>query len=217
MASIGGDRLDQHGQSGAVSAAVDEMRALRARIDLTGLPRVSRAVTESVILASADLSYATDLVCSEPWLQAAALALAAGAPLIADSPMVAAGITGSELICKAQEPLTRRLARTAGITMAAAAVRLSLGEAGPGAIWVVGSEPAAIHELLARGAMPVLVIGTPAGFVAATEAKKTLRASGVPALTNASSKGGPGVAVAACLALIEAARACSAGESQPPG
>jgi precorrin-8X/cobalt-precorrin-8 methylmutase len=190
-----------------------EMMAMRARIDLTGMPRLSRAVTERIILASADPSYATDLACSEPYLEAAVSALALGAPVVADSPMVAAGLSGSPLICKAETPLTLRLARTAGIGAAAAAVRLALAEAGAGAVWVAGSEPDAIYEIAARGAAPALVIGMPAGFVAAAAAKRALRESGLPALTNVSGKGGPAVAAAACLALIEAAGTGVPGET----
>jgi precorrin-8X/cobalt-precorrin-8 methylmutase len=180
---------------------------VRSRIDLGRLPRISREVTERVIYANADFSYASDLICAEESLTVAVAALAGGAPVIADVPMVAAGISGWPVICKAAEPLTRRLARTTGIAMAAAAVRLAFGEAGPGAVWVVGSEPAAIDEILARGTEPAFVIGLPAGFVAAAEAKRALRTSGVPALTNMSCKGGPAAAVAACLALLGLARA----------
>jgi len=199
--------------AGASPGADAEMLALRARVDLTGLPRLTLAVTERIILASADPGYATDLACSEPCLQAAVSALAQGAPVIADSPMVAAGISGSPLICKAETPLTQRLARTAGIAIAAAAVRLALAEAGPGAIWVAGSEPEAIYEIATRGAKPALVIGMPAGFVAAAVAKRALRESGLAALTNVSGKGGPVVAAAACLALIDAAGVSAPGEA----
>src|SRR5207245_4511423 len=96
------------------------MTALRSRIDLTGLPPLTRAVTEEVIGSTAELSYANDLVCSEPWLQTAVDALAAGAPVVVDGPMVAAGIASEAMICKAGESLTERLARTAGIAKAAA-------------------------------------------------------------------------------------------------
>lgn len=195
------DGVDGHDLA-AGSAAAEAARIVRSRVDLSGLPPLCRAVTEQIICASADLTYATDLVCSEPWLLAAASALAEGAPLIADSAMVGAGISGYPLICKAGEPLTARLSRTAGISPAAAAVRLALGEAGPGAIWVVGSEPAAIYEILARGASPALVIGMPAGFAGTAEAKQALRDSGAPCLTNLSEKGGPAVAAAGCMALL---------------
>ena len=120
-------------------------------------------MTEHVIAASADFDYATDLLCDEQVLAAAGAELAAGAAVVADSAMVAAGITGYPVICKSEETLTARLARTAGISRPAAAVRLAFGQSGPGAIWVVGCEPAALGEIMARNVQPSLVIGLPAG------------------------------------------------------
>ncbi len=204
------DRPDAQDAAGVEDEAY---RLLRSRVNLARLPRFSREVTEGIICASADLGYASDLVCAEDALIAAVAALADGAPVIADVPMVAAGLVGWPVICKADEPLTRRLARTAGIGMAAAAVRLAYGEAGSGALWVVGNEPAAIYEILARGTQPAFVIGLPAALVGAVEAKKALRGSGVPALTNVSAKGGPVAAVAACLALLRLAQAPTSGPS----
>jgi precorrin-8X/cobalt-precorrin-8 methylmutase len=107
--------------------------------------------------------------------------------------------------CKAAEPLAVRLARTAGITVLAAGIRLGFGECGPGAIWVVGSAPDALIEIFRRVVEPSLVIGFPVGFAGAAAAKDELRASGLPALTNVSEKGGPAVAAAAFAALLRAA------------
>lgn len=183
----------------------ESYRVLRSRIDLSRLAKHSRDVTERVIHASADFDYATDLVCDEQALAEAAAALAAGAPVIADVPMVAAGINGCPVMCKFGEPLTRRLARTAAITRAAAAVRLAYGEAGPGAVWVVGCAPAALAEILARDVQPAFVIGMPAGFVGAAAVKDALRASGLRSLSNVSEKGGPAVAAAAFNALLRSA------------
>ncbi|MGH3182674.1 MAG: precorrin-8X methylmutase, partial [Streptosporangiaceae bacterium] len=54
---------------------------------------------------------------------------------------------------------------------------------------------------------PALVIGVPVGFVGAADAKDDLRASGLPALSNISEKGGSAVAVAAFNALLRVAQA----------
>jgi precorrin-8X/cobalt-precorrin-8 methylmutase len=185
-------------------AQSDAYRILRSRIDLSHLPPLSRAVTERVITASADLDYAADLVCDEATLAAAAAALAQGAPVVADSPMVAAGITGCVPICKFGDSLTARLARVTGIPRAAAAVRLAFSETGPGAVWVVASDPAALEEIIGRGVEPALVIGMPVGFAGAAEAKELLRASGLPSVSNVSAKGGAAVAAAAVDALLAA-------------
>jgi precorrin-8X/cobalt-precorrin-8 methylmutase len=182
---------------------------LRSRIDLARLPRFSRDVTERVIHASADFDYATDLVCNEEALESAVAALAAGAPVIVDAAMVAAGITGCPVICKMDEPLTQRLSRTAGISMPAAAVRLAFGQVGPGAVWVVGSAPSALQEILRRGVEPAFVVGMPVGFLGAAEVKDALRATGLPSLSNVSEKGGAAVAAAAFNSLLLSAMAIS--------
>ena len=184
-------------------------RILRSRIDLSRLPARSRDVTERVIYATADFDYATDLVCDEEGLAAAVAALAAGAAVVADGAMLAAGITGCPVVCKIGEPLTARLARTVGISVPAAAIRLAFGEVGPGAVWAVGCAPAALTEILTRGVEPAFVIGLPVGFVAAAAAKDALRASGIPSVSNVSEKGGAVVAAAAFEALLRSAEAVS--------
>ena len=184
----------------------ESYRILRSRIDLSHLPPLTRAVTERVIHASADFDYATDLVADEAALAAGVAAIRRGVPVVTDVAMVASGITGYPVICKVGEGLATRLSRTVGITVSAAAARLAFGEAGPGAIWVVGCAPTALEEILQRDVSPSLVIGLPVGFVGAAAAKAALRASGLPALSNKSEKGGSAVAAAAFNALLRVAR-----------
>ncbi|MBO0830824.1 MAG: precorrin-8X methylmutase [Actinobacteria bacterium] len=184
------------------SVTEESYRILRSRLDLSRLPRLSRDVTERVVHASADFDYFNDLVCDEESLAEGVAALAAGARVVADSAMVAAGMTGSPVICKIGEGLTRRLARTASISKAAAAVRLAFGEVGSGAVWVVGGSPDALAEIISRRVEPAFVVGLPSGLVDAAEAKEALRASGLVSLSNISEKGGPVVAVAAFNALL---------------
>lgn len=198
----------------AASPVTEESyRILRSRIDLSRLPRFSRDITERIIHASADFDYATDLVCDEESLAEGVAALAAGAPVVADSAMVAVGIGASPVVCKIGEPLTQRLARSASISRAAAAVRLAFGEVGPGAFWVVGGGAAALEEILTRGVEPAFVVGLPAGFVGAAEVKDALRASGLRSVSNVSEKGGPTVAVAAFSALLENALAVAGSQA----
>lgn len=180
----------------------ESYRILRSRLDLSRLPRFSRDVMERVIHATADFDYFTDLVCEEEWLAEGVAALAEGAPVVADTAMVAAGITGSPVVCKIGEPLTQRLARSAAISRAAAAVRLAFGEVGPGAIWIVGGGAAALTEILSRRVEPAFVVGLPVGLVGSAEAKDALRSSGLRSVSNVSEKGGPAVAVAAFGALL---------------
>ncbi|WP_395104064.1 precorrin-8X methylmutase [Actinomadura sp. SCN-SB] len=184
---------------------VRSMEILRSRVDLSALPPLTRAVTERVIHASADLEYAADLRAAEPDLERGLAALRSGAPVVTDVGMVAAGITSREVICRVGTPEAAALAREEGITRSAAAVRLASDEAGPGAVWVVGCAPTALFEIVALGAgrlRPALVIGLPVGFVGAAESKEALRASGLPQLSNVSEKGGSAVAAAAANALL---------------
>ncbi|WP_046469500.1 precorrin-8X methylmutase [Allosalinactinospora lopnorensis] len=181
---------------------VESYRILRSRVDLSHMPPVSRAVAERVVHASADLEYVDDLVIDDDAVAKAAELLAGGAPVVADVAMVASGITGRDCVCHIGDQLSARLARTAGITRSAAAIRTAHSEVGPGAVWVVGCAPTALQEIITRRVDPALVIGLPVGFVGAAESKEALRASGLPQVSNVSEKGGSAVAAAALNALL---------------
>jgi len=206
MVMIGSAGMSEVSSAVIDPAQAESYRVLRSRIDLGAMPPLTRAVTEAVLAATADFDYVTDLACDEASLAAGVRAVAAGAKVVADAPTVAAGITGCPVICKTADSLAIRLARTTGITVPAAGVRLGFGEAGPGAVWVVGGAPDALAEILRRVVEPALVIGVPAGFAGAAAAKEALRASGIPAVSNVSEKGGPTVAVAAFEALLRMAQ-----------
>ncbi len=172
---------------------------LRNRVDLSALAPLTRAVVERVVHASADLGYVDDLVLAEAALERGRDALRAGAPVVADVQMVAAGITAVDAVCCVRDAVARD-----GLTRSAAAVQMAFAQVGPGAVWVVGCAPTALFELLTLGAEPALVIGLPVGFVGAAESKQALRASGLPAVSNVSEKGGSAVASAALNALLYA-------------
>ena len=172
---------------------------LRSRVDLSHLPPLSRAVVERVVHSSADLDYVADLVVDEDALAAGLDALRAGAPVVADVQMVAAGITAVDAVCRVRTATARD-----GLTRSAAAVQDAYAEVGPGAVYVVGCAPTALFEIVAGDYRPALVIGLPVGFVGAAESKQALRDSGLPAVSNVSEKGGSAVAAAALNALLYA-------------
>lgn len=192
----------------------ESYRRLRAAVDLSGLPPLSRAVAERVIHASADLEYARDLVLDEGALRQGRHALQAGAPVVADTRMAAAGLVGLPVRCglaaatpssgwgdSLGSPLGLR-PPASGESRSAAGIRRAAAQAGPGAVYVIGCAPTALMALLdLDGAEPALVIGLPVGFVGAVEAKQALREAGLPACTNRGPKGGSAVAVAALNAL----------------
>jgi precorrin-8X/cobalt-precorrin-8 methylmutase len=181
----------------------ESYRILRARVDLSHLPALARAVTERVIHASADLEYAETLLTDEDALRAGREALLAGAPVVCDTRMVAGGITRREATVPLLDPRATQLSASEGITRTAAAMRLAVEETGTEAVWVVGNAPTALFELLERPPRdPALIVGLPVGFVGAAEAKAALVASGLPCLANRGEKGGSAVAAAAVNALL---------------
>ncbi len=186
---------------------------LRERLDTTDLPPLVRAVVERVVHTSADPSWAGDLVCDEDALRAGREALAEGAPLVVDVRMVAAGITTrptTVALDLAPVGLSSRAARVdgKGLTRSSAGMRAAVAAHPEGAVWVVGNAPTALVELVrcAREGLvrTPLVIGMPVGFVGAVAAKAALRASGLPAVSNRSERGGAAVAAAAVNALLYA-------------
>ncbi|MGH3721144.1 MAG: precorrin-8X methylmutase [Pseudonocardiaceae bacterium] len=181
---------------------VESYRILRSQVDTARLPPGTRAVTERVIHASADLEYATDLVCDEDALRAGQQALAGGAPLVVDVRMLAAGITSRRCVVA----LDLAPGPVRGLTRCAAGLRAAATAHPEGAVWAVGNAPTALRELIrlaASGVLrPALVVGLPVGFVDAAQAKAALRDSGLPALSNRGAKGGTAVAAAAVNALL---------------
>ncbi|MEU4039290.1 precorrin-8X methylmutase [Streptomyces collinus] len=175
----------------------ESYRRLRARLDTSGFPPLTRAVVERVIHSAADLEYADDLVMAEDDLVRAHAALHAGAPVVVDVEMVGAGITRRETVCRLRDATAGP-----GLTRSAHGIRLAYEQVGPGALWVIGNAPTALEQLLTLDASPALVIGLPVGFVGAVESKEALRASGLPAVSNVSEKGGSAVASAALNALL---------------
>ncbi|MFJ2610162.1 precorrin-8X methylmutase [Streptomyces sp. NPDC087425] len=175
----------------------ESFRRLRSRLDTTQLPPLTRAVVERVIHSAADLDYARDLVLAEADLAPAHAALHAGAPVVVDVEMVAAGITRRDTVCRLKDAKSGP-----GLTRSAHAIRLAYEQVGPGALWVIGCAPTALEELLTLNAAPALVVGLPVGFVGAVESKAALRESGLPAVSNVSEKGGSAVAAAALNALL---------------
>jgi precorrin-8X/cobalt-precorrin-8 methylmutase len=177
-------------------------RLLREAVDTSGLPPRTRDVVERVIHTTADPTWLDDLVADEEALRAGAEALRDNAPLVVDAHMVAAGITSYPSICLVAQEETRTLAEETGLTRSAAAVRIAAERVPAGAVWAIGNAPTALAELLRHKVEPALVIGVPVGYVGAAEAKAALRASGLPALSNRSARGGSAIAAASVNALL---------------
>ena len=186
----------------------ESFRILEERADLSRFGPLGRAVVARVIHASADLGYAQTMVAEEDAVAAAVTALAGGAPVVTDVHMVRQGITGGNAHCYLGDHLGG--APVPGLTRSAAGMREAAGRHPVGAVVVVGCAPTALEEVLRLAAAgrlsPALVVGLPVGFVGAAAAKDALRASGLPAVSNAGEKGGSAVAAAAANALLRLAR-----------
>jgi len=127
-------------------------------------------------------------------------------PIITDIRMVQAGILKrgheSEILCALD--YGEDIARERGITRTSAGF-VALQERVEGAIVVIGNAPSAllvVCDMVRANIRPALAIGTPVGFVNAAESKEALRTLDVPSVSNAGTRGGTPVAVAAMNEII---------------
>ena len=185
---------------------------LRREADLSDLPAELHPLALRLAHASADPSLPADLRASPGAVARGLVALAAGAPILADARMVAAGIMRDLLPrrtivrCMLDDRRVPRLARRLGTTRSAAAVELWRPHLG-GAVVAIGNAPTALFhllELIGAGApKPALVLGFPVGFVGAAEAKAALAANpfDLAYITLPGRRGGSALAAAAVNAL----------------
>ncbi|MFG1477853.1 precorrin-8X methylmutase [Xanthobacter sp. V4C-4] len=184
---------------------------IRAEADLSAWSGAAERVVVRMIHACGMTDLPADVAMSDDFATAGVTALAAGAPILCDSRMVADGITrarlpaGNPVACTLGDPRTAPLAEQLGTTRSAAAVTL-WRERLAGALVVVGNAPTALFQLLEmldQGAPhPAAVIGIPVGFIGAAESKDALAADGrVPFLVVRGRRGGSAMAAAAVNAL----------------
>jgi precorrin isomerase len=193
----------------------ESYRLLNERVDLSSLSPLVREVVSRVVHATADLGFVESMVVSESACQAGLDALASGAPVVTDVEMVRAAIPGSMCFlgeARRHEPLhdgATRAGESPGEarTLSARAIDLAITAYPTGAIFAIGCAPTALEALVdaiaAGRAEPALVIGTPVGFVGASESKEHLRLLGerVPHISNVGERGGSAVAAAVVNAL----------------
>ncbi len=181
---------------------------IREEVDLARFPRALEAVALRLVHAAGDSTILRDLSWSKGAVAAGRKALAAGAPILVDAAMVAAGITldPSRIVCTLRDPETAGQAAARQTTRSAAAVDRWLPHL-QDAVVAIGNAPTALFrllELLASGApKPALVLGFPVGFVGAAEAKAALAAfgHGLEFITLHGRRGGSALAAAAVNAL----------------
>ena len=188
---------------------------IRAEADLSRFPASLRPVAMRLAHAAGDTSILDDLAWSRGAVAAGRQALGAGAPVLVDGEMLAAGIIRDRLpaanpvICTLRDPSVVKLSKAQQTTRSAAAVELWRPHLA-GAVIAIGNAPTALYrllELLAEGGgRPALVLGFPVGFVGAAEAKEALIAfgKGLQYVTLRGRRGGSAIAAAAVNALAGA-------------
>jgi precorrin-8X/cobalt-precorrin-8 methylmutase len=189
---------------------------IRAETDLSGIPDDVAVVAVRMIHACGMVDLVDDLGYSPGVVGSARAALAAGAPVLCDVSMVAAGITrsrlpaGNEVLCTLTDPAVAGLAARLGTTRSAAATQLWRGRL-DGAVVAVGNAPTALYrllELVDEGAgRPAAVVGVPVGFVGAAESKRALadHPARLEYLVVHGRRGGSAIAAAAVNALASPA------------
>ena len=189
---------------------------IRREADLSRVPADLERVAVRMIHACGMTDLVGDLAWSAGFAGQAEAALQAGAPVLCDSSMVAAGVTrsrlpaGNDVLCTLRDPRTPGLAAELGTTRTAASVELWRDRL-DGALVAVGNAPTALFHLLdilAAGApSPAAVIGVPVGFVGAAESKAALAGNSLRLefLTLHGRRGGSAIASAAVNALASRA------------
>lgn len=183
---------------------------IRAEADLSGLPDDVARVAVRMIHSCGMVDLAGDLAWSAGAVAAGRAALRAGAPILCDAAMVAAGVTrrrlpaGNEVVCTLGDPRVPALAERLGTTRSAAALELWRDRL-DGALVAVGNAPTALFrllELVAEGAgRPAAVLGIPVGFIGAAESKRALAASDLEHLVVHGRRGGSAMTAAAINAI----------------
>jgi precorrin-8X/cobalt-precorrin-8 methylmutase len=190
---------------------------IRRETDLDRVPCDLRPLALRLVHAAGEPSLVHDLRWSEDAAASGRAALRAGAPVLVDAKMVAAGVIPrllpkqNRVLCTLDDKRVPALARRLGTTRSAAAIELWRPYL-DGAVVAIGNAPTALFhllEMIAHGApRPALILGFPVGFVGAAEAKAALAENrlDLPFVALAGRRGGSALAAAALNALAAGAK-----------
>ena len=188
---------------------------IEAEAQLDRLPASLRLVARRMIHACGMTDLVDDLAWGGDPVAAGWAAVEAGAPILVDVQMVAAGIIAkrfpeTEIECGLSYGEVTELASRLRTTRSAAAIE-QWGDRLQGAVVAIGNAPTALFHLLdmidAGGPRPAVIFGFPVGFVGAVESKQALIDAdlGIPYLTLRGRRGGSAIAAAAINGLPDAA------------
>lgn len=185
---------------------------IRAEADLARFPEDVSRVVVRLIHTCGQVDVAEHVEFTPDVVTRTHAALAAGAPILCDSSMVASGITrmrlpaDNEVVSLVADPRAADLAARLGSTRSAAGVDLWVDRI-PGAVFAIGNAPTALFrllELLDDGvAPPTSVLGGPVGFVGSAQSKQELidNDRGMSYLVVTGRRGGSAMAAAAVNAI----------------
>lgn len=177
-----------------------------------GFDHETELVVKRVIHASADFDYAQTLHFSAHAVVQGVEALRAGATIVTDTTMVAAGINkrvlarfGGAVRCFIADDDVAREAAERGMTRSAVSMERAAKLEGP-LVLALGNAPTALvrtSELIGEGLLrPELVIGVPVGFVNVVESKELIMRASVEHIVARGRKGGSTIAAAIVNALL---------------
>lgn len=179
---------------------------------LASLPQKEQSIIKRIIHTTGDFNIAPLVKIHPQAVDRGLAAIRRGCTIYTDVNMVLAGLNnkrlaayGIQALCRIADPAVAEQARCTGQTRAMVAMR----QAGPlqGDIVVIGNAPTALFtlcDMIEHGeADPALVIGTPVGFVGASESKEMLVGLGrVPYITLQGTRGGSTIAASIVNALL---------------
>lgn len=161
----------------------ESFATVRAEARLDRFDPAMEALAVRLIHACGMVEVADRLAFSDDAAEAGRRALAAGAPILCDCQMVAAGIIrrylpqNNEVVVTLNDERVPALAESMQTTRSAAAVTLWEAHL-ESAVIAIGNAPTALFQLLelldAGAPKPALILGFPVGFVGAAESKAEL-------------------------------------------
>ena len=202
-------------KSRSIARAIVDAGGVNARekfsvpgVDAGGVTGCENRIRQRCVIATGDPEFASLLRFKNDPVRAGIDAIRQNRDIYTDIRMVLVGISriGHEcpITCVLDIAAGEDLVAEYGITRTSAGFR-ALGRGMDGAIVAIGNAPSAalaVCELIKEGISPALVVGTPVGFVNASESKEMLRSLDVPSITCTGTRGGTPVAVACMNELI---------------
>lgn len=188
------------------------MEIIAAELGDRSWPEDEWAIVRRCIHTSADFDYADNLLFSKNVVQKAREAIRAGAVIVTDTNMAAAGINkkalarwGGSVRCFMADEDVAEEAKRKGVTRASVCMERGAKLDGP-VIFAVGNAPTALirlYEMIQDGELkPALIIGVPVGFVNVVESKELILKTEVPYIVARGRKGGSNIAAAICNAIL---------------